>query len=192
LGFAVLIGSFVLSGLQPGFSEGLRSAPLVASSTFFSGLVITSVLLVNRKSKEVTDRKLVWLGNSWMLVTIPLVFDFLVDSYYGKPVVIVFFALIGFRYWRGIRNTSLGFVISIFTSALVAGDGLGHLKGGHCVPTGFTGCPVKAVSDLYLLMMLLPLTYVTISSRSKRPSLPILLLTAFLSISVFIGFGLPG
>jgi hypothetical protein len=193
-GFAVFIGTFVALGLALGssFSEGIEHIPLEISTVVFSAIIVASVFLVNRESKEVADRGLVWLGDAWMLLTIPFVFDFLIDSFYGKPLIMGLFAIVGILYWKGRRNNPLGFVVSFFTAAIVAGDGLGHLKGGHCVPTGITGCPVKAVSDFYLLMVLLPLTYATVATRDRRPSLPILLLTVFLAVSVFVGFGFSG
>ncbi len=192
LAFVVLIGGIVSFRLLTNISEGIESLPLGALSVIFSVLVIVSVAIATSKSKRIAGKELIWVGNLWMLSTIPLTFDYLIDSFDGKVIIIALFALAGFLYWKGVRNNWLGFMTSIVTTTLVAGDGLGHLRGEHCISSGFTACPVKAVSDFYLFMVLLILSYGTVSIRDRRPNLYTLLLTAFIAVSLFVGFGLSG
>ncbi len=169
------------------FPDGILFQPLVASVLVYSGLVAASVLLVNSGSKGSADLELTLLGSAWILASVPLSFDFLVDSFELKLPVAVFFIYAGLRYWKGVRNNSLGFVLAPLVTAIAAVDGVGHLAGSFCQPSGLDACSSKAVSDTYLVMMLLALMYFTIRGRDELPSPLLILATIIVPIVILAG-----
>src|SRR5207249_2234267 len=135
--------------------DGILYQPLVLSVLTYSVLVAASVLLVNSRSKGSANLELTLLGSAWILASVPLAFDFLVDSFELKVPVAILFVYAGLRYWKGVRNNPLGFVLAPLVTVIAAVDGMGHLAGSFCQPGGLDACSAKAVSDTYLVMMLL-------------------------------------
>lgn len=73
---------------------------------------------------------------------------------------------------------------------IAAGDGLGQLTGSFCQPSGLDACSAKAVSDTYLVIMLLALMYFTMRGRDERPSLPLILATIIVPILIIASLAL--
>jgi len=178
------------SGSTPAifFPDGMLYQPLVASVAIYSILVAASVVVVNSGSKGSANIELTLLGSAWILASVPLTFDFLVDSFELKLPVAVFFIYAGLRYWKGVRNNSLGFVLAPLVTAIAAVDGIGHLAGSFCQQSGLDSCSAKAVSDTYLVIMLLALVYFTINGRDERPSMLLILTAILVLIVVLSGF----
>jgi hypothetical protein len=169
------------------FPDGIQYPPFVLSGLVYALLVALSVIVVNERGQRV-DPELSWLGSAWLLASIPLVLDLLIDTFELKWPVILLFVFAGLRYWRGVKNNALSLVLAPAVAAIAAADGLGHLGGQFCPSSGLDSCPAKAVSDVYLVMMLLVLTYFTLKGRDRRPgwllviaavAIPALLLASF-------------
>jgi hypothetical protein len=164
--------------------DGIQYWPFVLSGLVYALLVAASVILVNSSIKSTESIGLSWLGSAWLLASIPLVLDLLIDTFEVKWPIIILFVFAGFRYWKGIKNNSVSFVLAPAVTAIAAADGLGHLGGQFCPATGLDSCSAKAVSDLYLVAMLLFLTYLTLKGRDKRPGW--LLIAAAVAIPIAI------
>jgi hypothetical protein len=165
-------------------SDGIQYWPLVLSGLVYAVLIADSVILVNSRVRGTESIGLSWLGSAWLLASILLVLDLLIDTFEVKWPVIILFVYAGFRYWKGIKNNSVGFILAPAVTAIAAADGLNHLGGQFCPATGLDSCPAKAVSDLYLVVMLLFLTYLTLKGRDKRPGW--LLIAAAVAIPIAI------
>ena len=171
--------------------DGILYLPLDLSAVGFASLVIFSVLSVILSSgPKNADPVALRLGAAWLLVSIPLVFDFLVDSFEARLPVVLLFIIVGIRYWKGHRKSYLSLILSPLVVFVAAADGLGHLQGNFCPPPGIDACSSKAVSDTYLVMVLLLLTFITIAGRSKRPGLVPLLIAVLLAALAVAGLAL--
>jgi hypothetical protein len=169
------------------FPDGILYQPLVLSMLIYSVLLASSVLLVNSGSKGSANLELTLLGSAWILASVPLSFDFLVDSFELKIPMAVFFVYSGLRYWKGVRNNSLGFVLAPLVAAIAAVDGIGHVAGSFCQQSGLDSCSAKAVSDTYLVIMLLALMYFTVRGRDERPNPLLILATLLFPIVILAG-----
>lgn len=167
--------------------DAIRYPPMVVSFLVYGILIGGSVLWVNSWTKKSANLELVLLGSAWILASIPLAFDFLVDSFELKLPVAVLFIYAGLRYWKGSRNNPYGFILAPLVTFIAAGDGIGHLTGAFCGPTGLDSCSAKAVSDSYLVMMLLALMYFSIRGRDKPPSRRLILVTIVVFATVLGG-----
>lgn len=183
-----------LSGGTPAsaIQDGILYQPLVVSTLVYGMLIAASVMLVNSEKNSHDDLGLAWLGSAWILATIPLLFDFLIDSFELKLPVAVLFIYAGLRYWKGARNDPFSFVLAPLVAFIAAADGIGHLTGSFCQPNGLDSCSAKAVSDTYLVIMILVLMYFTVRVRDERPSKLLILVTVLVPIVVLAGLaGLP-
>lgn len=132
-------------------------------------LIAASVILVNSKLKEGSAARLSWLGSAWLLASVVLVLDLMIDTFEVKWPIIILFAYAGLRYWKGVRRNLLSLVLSPAVAVIAALDGVNHFGGQDCVQTGLDACPGKAVSDIYLVIILLLLMYVTLKGLNKGP-----------------------
>ncbi len=183
-----------LSGGTPAsaIQDGILYQPLVVSMLVYGILVAASVMSVNSGKKNRDDLELTWLGSAWILASIPLLFDFLIDSFELKLPVAVLFIYAGLGYWKGARDNPFSFVLAPLVAFIAAADGIGHLTGSFCQPSGLDACSAKAVSDTYLVIMVLVLMYFTIRGRDERPSMLLILATVLVPIVVLAGLaGLP-
>lgn len=149
---------------------GIGYLPFDLAVVAYAVLVVAAVLVVVRSvSVREVESATVWLGAAWMLASIPLMLDLLVDTAEFKWPVIVLFVVVTFRYWKGARNSHIPLMLAPVMVAIAALDGLGHSSGQFCAPTGLDACPVKALSDVYLVMVFVGLTAVTLAGRNERP-----------------------
>jgi hypothetical protein len=86
-----------------------------------------------------------------------------------------------------VRNNSLGFVLAPLVAAIAAVDGIGHVAGSFCQQSGLDSCSAKAVSDTYLVIMLLALMYFTVRGRDERPNPLLILATLLFPILILAG-----
>lgn len=167
-------------------ADGIRFLPLVLSVVAYGILIGVAALLVARSAgPDPGDLALARLGNVWVLASIPLMFDFLIDSFPGKLAINVLFLVAGIRYWKGRRNSYLSLLLAPLTALIAVADGFGHLQGAFCSGSALDACPAKAVSDFYLVMILLGVTAVTVTGRTERPD-PRKLVLAVLAIVVVL------
>jgi hypothetical protein len=190
VGFASMVLTDVLLRLQlftagPSPSAGIEFFPMDLWAFSFGGALIASVGLVFRFSSGTPDRKPLLLGSLWLLALIPLSVDYLIDSFEVKIPVMVLFAFAAVQYWKGSVDNPYAFVLAPLVSIIVVGDGLGHLGGAFCPPTGLDSCSAKAVSDLYLSLIMIGLTIVTLTSRSRRPSRNLIVATVLVWALLF-------
>jgi hypothetical protein len=157
-----------------GITEAIRYPPLIVTALAYTGLVCAAIALGLRSgAASGVSGKTFWLGVAWLLASVPLVLDILLDTFELKLLVIALFLAIGITYWRGNQNSSLALFVAPFMVIVVVGDGLSHLVGGSfCGEVGIQSCSVKAVSDIYLFMIMLVLTFLTLYVRDRMPSLP--------------------
>ena len=155
----VLAGGTIPSSL---IQDGIQYPPFVLSSLACGALVAATIILVNSTIKTGVAVKLAWLGSAWLLASALLVLDLAIDTFEFKWPVIILFAYAGVRYWKGVRRNWLSLILAPVVALIAAGDGLNHLSGQDCVLTGIDACPGKAVSDIYLVIMLLVLLYATV------------------------------
>jgi hypothetical protein len=174
------LGTKVIGG------DGITYLPFDLSAVICGVLVAASVLVVALSNRGRTvEHETLQLGNAWMLASVPLVLDNLIDTFEVKIPIIILFVIVGLRYWKGIRNSHLSLMLSPFVALIVAADGLGHLAGNFCGPGGLDACSVKAISDTYLLMIMLVLTYLTIAGRNQRPRLmPLIMIILIFALAL--------
>ncbi len=170
-------------------SDGIGYFPLVASMLLLAALVAWPVILANQKSGQMAKAGL-FLGSAWILASVPLTFDFLIDSFEPKLAIVALFVFAGTRYWKGSTDNSVAFILAPLVTVIAAGDGFGHLSGLFCSSTGLSSCAAKAVSDAYLVVMLLPLAYFTVAYRDHRPTLFLVLATILTPVLIFLGLSL--
>jgi hypothetical protein len=164
------INQYLAGQASPTFlPDGIQYLPFVASGLVYASLIAFSVIVVNSRGGDNEVIALSWLGSAWLLASIALVLDLLIDTFEVKLPVIILFIYAGLRYWKGSKNNSLSLVLAPAVAAIAAADGMNHLGGQFCSATGLDACSAKAVSDLYLVIMLLSLTYLTLKGRDKRP-----------------------
>ena len=161
------IQQFLAGGTPSNLIEdGIQYPPFVWSGLACGTLVAASVILVNSKAKAGPAGKLTWLGSAWLIASALLVLDLAIDTFELKWPIIILFAYGGLRYWKGVRHNWLSLILAPVVALIAAGDGLNHFSGQDCVPTGIDACPGKAVSDIYLVIMLLMLLYATVKVSS--------------------------
>ena len=164
------INQLLAEGSSPNLIEdGIAYPPFVISGLVCGLLVAASVIFVNSKLKEGSAARLSWLGSAWLLASVILVLDLMIDTFEVKWPIIILFAYVGLRYWKGARRNPLGLVLSPAVAVIAALDGANHFGGQDCVQTGLDACPGKAVSDVYLVVVLLLLMYVTIREHHRGP-----------------------
>ena len=152
-----------LAGQPLNFVEdGIQYSPMVVSGLVCAVLIAAVVIYVNLKSRGSSTSGLYWLGGAWLIVSVALVLDLLIDTFEIKWPIIALFAYVGIRYWKGVRRNSLGLVLAPAVAVIGALDGLNHSSGQDCVTSGLDACSGKAVSDIYLVILLLILVYLTI------------------------------
>lgn len=142
--------------------DGIQYPPFVLSALVCAACIAGAIILVNSKTSGPGTARLTWLGSAWLLASIFLILDLMIDTFEVKWPVIILFAYVGVRYWKGARRNSLGLVLAPAVTLVAVLDGLNHAGGQDCAQTGLDACPAKAVSDLYLVIILLALTYLTI------------------------------
>jgi len=157
------------AGMQPTIllESGINYPPFVVSGLVCIALLALPIILVTSQTKQ-GGASAIWLGSAWLLATIVLIVDLMLDTFEIKWPVIILFAYAGLRYWRGVKRDSLSLILAPAIAVISGLDGLHHLSGQDCLQTGLDACPAKAVSDIYLVMMLLVLTYLT-TSFVRRP-----------------------
>jgi hypothetical protein len=195
IGFLSLILVDVLFRTQEFVAGGVRQAilytPFQLTAVAYSGLTVLSVLTCIRFSRgSKIEPETLHLGTAWMLASIPLIMDYLIDTFEPKLPVIALFLILGVRYWSGTRNSYLGLVTAPLMVVIASLDGLFHLLGNFCSATEFVSCSVKGVSDVYLTMIFLVLTYMTISGRNRRPGVKELVLVVVVALLVLLGLSL--
>lgn len=195
IGFLSLILVDVLFRMQESVAGGIKQAilypPFQLTAVVYSGLTVLSVLACIRSSRgSKIDPETFRLGTAWMLASIPLIMDYLIDTFEPKLPVIALFLIIGVRYWSGTRNSFLSLVTAPLMVVIASLDGVFHLLGNFCSATEFVSCSVKGVSDIYLTMIFLVLTYMTISGRSKKLGVREMVLVAVVVLLVLLGLSL--
>ena len=168
-------------------SDGIRFLPLDASVVAYAALISGSALVVHSKAKNRAGLGFVLLGSAWVLASVPLMFDFLIDSFELKLPIAVLFVYSGVRYWKGNRNNPFSFVLAPLVTIIATLDGISHLSGSFCGQNGLDSCAAKAVSDTYLVIILLGLMYLTMSGRDRRPSLRLILIAVLAPILTVLG-----
>jgi hypothetical protein len=162
------IHQFLAQGSSPNFIEdGIQYPPFVISGLACGVLIAASAIFVNSKTTKGSPTKLSWLGSAWLLASLVLVLDLMIDTFEVKWPIIILFAYAGLRYWKGVRRNFLSLVLAPTVAVIAALDGLNHFGGQDCVQTGLDACPGKAISDMYLVIILLLLMYVTIKGLDK-------------------------
>ncbi len=87
--------------------DGILYLPLDLAVAAYAALMGISVLLAVRAAAADHEvQSLARLGGIWVLASIPLMFDFLIDSFPGKLLINVLSVLAGIRYWKGLRNAT--------------------------------------------------------------------------------------
>jgi hypothetical protein len=194
-GFSSLILVDVLFRMQESVPGGVREAilytPFQLSAITYSGLTVLSVLTCTRYNRESkVEPETLRLGTVWLLASIPLIMDYMIDSFEPKLPVIALFLYVGVRYWNGARNSYVALVMAPLMVVIASLDGLFHLMGNFCSATAFDSCSVKGVSDVYLTMVFLVLTYVTIAGRGKRIGVKELVIIVVVACLVLLGLSL--
>ena len=173
IGFLSLILADILFRTQDSIPGGVNQAilytPFQLTAISYSGLALFSIITGMRsirgsRVEPVTLR----LGTAWVVASIPLIIDYMIDPFEPKIPVVALFLFVGVRYWSGARNSYLGLVTAPLMVAIASLDGLFHLMGNFCSATAFDSCSVKGISDVYLTMIFFTLTYMTIAGRSRR------------------------
>ena len=140
--------------------DGIGYPPFVVSALACGVLLAASVAIVNLKAGRDAFGSS-WLGSAWILASGLLVIDLAIDTFEVKWPIIALFVVVGFRSWKGPGRTSLGLILAPAVAAIAFLDGQNHLGGQDCASTGLATCQAKAISDVYLVLGLLVLTYVT-------------------------------
>jgi hypothetical protein len=148
--------------------DGIQYPPFVLSGLACGVLVATSVILVNSSVRRNGTLGPSWLGSAWLLASCALIIDLMMDTFEVKWPVIILFAYVGLRYWMGSKRNVLAVVLALVMTVIAALDGLHHAGGQDCLQTGLASCTGKAVSDIYLTIALLILTYLTIYGLGQR------------------------
>ncbi|HZY46888.1 MAG TPA: hypothetical protein VFE96_03730 [Candidatus Bathyarchaeia archaeon] len=162
----------ILAGTAPPtiiIQDGIGYAPFVISALICGSLIIASVILVNSRPHEAEASQASWLGSAWLTASAILIVDLTIDTFEIKWPIILLFAYAGLRYWRGIRRNTLSLILAPIVTIIAGLDGLNHFSGQDCVQTGLDACPGKAVSDIYLVIVLLVLMYITARSFLRSP-----------------------
>lgn len=182
--FAVL----VLGGAAA--TDGIAFLPLGLAELAYAALIGASVLLVLRAAGSDPEvRSLARLGTLWALASIPLNFDYLLDSFPPKLAISALFVVVAVRYWKGDRNGYLSLLLAPLTAIIALADGLGHIAGNFCTASAaLDACPAKAVSDLYLVMLLVGVIGVTLVGRTQRPDPKRLVLYVLVIVLLGAGF----
>jgi len=144
--------------------DGIEYPPFVLSALACGILVMGSIVLVDWKTKRASGSGQFWLGSFWLLASTALVLDLMIDTFEIKWPVIVLFVYVGVRYWKGARRSTPGLIVAPAVALVALIDGMNHISGQDCVSTGLDVCPAKGISDVYLVIILLVLTYVTATS----------------------------
>ena len=173
-----------------GSGDGILFPPMVFALGMYTALVgIASVLPVRAAGADREIQGLARLGAVWALASIPLMFDYLLDSFPGKLLVNALFLVVGIRAWKGLRNSFLSLFLAPLTALIAVADGLGHMAGSFCaVGRALDACPAKAVSDFYLVMLLVVVTAVTLRSRTQRPDPKKTLLYGLVLVGILLAF----
>lgn len=192
---SVLVGiawasAAILAGAPAG--DLILFPPSVVSVVVYAALIGTAALVVARSAGADPEmQSLARLGAMWALASIPLMFDFLIDSFPGKVLINLLFVVAGVRYWKGLRNSYLSLLLAPLTALIAMADGFGHLLGNFCsAGSALDACPAKAVSDFYLVMLMIGLTAVTLMARSQRPDFVKLALYVLAIVAVLAVFAL--
>lgn len=174
-----------------GIKQAILYPPFQLTAVVYSGLTVLSVLACIRSSRgSKIDPETFRLGTAWMLASIPLVMDYMTDTFEPKLAVIAVFLIVGVRYWNGARNSYLSLVAAPLMVVIASLDGLFHLFGNFCSATEFVSCSVKGVSDVYLAMIFLVLTYMTIADRRERMGMKELIIVVVVAALVILGLSL--
>ena len=171
------------TGEIPG--DGITYLPLFLSLLVYGAAAAAPVALANFRAKPGLNPALL-LGSAWILASVALSFDYLVDSFEPKLAIAALFLFVGVRYWRGSADNSMAFILGPLVTIVAAGDGFAHISGLFCSASGLDSCSAKAISDSYLVMMLLPLTYFTVAYRERRPSPMLILAAVLVAIATFV------
>jgi len=178
-----------------GVPIGLASYPDLASKLFLTTVAIASVRYISQGASGGGGRQLL-LGNLWALAIVPALLDDVFDGFSGHTVLVILYIYIALRFWQGKGNAwRWGSVVGIFATWFSAQDGTLHYLAG--LGSGTAAGLLKGASDLFILMVLVPATYLTPpDGRGKLPLFAALVVAALggsvgaASISVPGGFGL--
>jgi hypothetical protein len=151
-----------LAGQPLNFIEdGIQYPPMVVSGLICAILIAFTIIYADWKVRE-GGGSMPWIGSLWMVTSVALVLDLLIDTFEIKWPVIILFAYTGLRSWKGAEHNWLGLILAPTVIVIAALDGLNHASGQDCVSGGLDACPGKAVSDIYLVFILFVLLYVTL------------------------------
>jgi hypothetical protein len=151
-----------LAGQPLNFIEdGIQYTPMVVSGLIYAILIAITIIYADLKARK-SGGELSWIGSLWLIASVALVLDLLIDTFEIKWPVIILFAYTGIRSWKGVRRNWLGLILAPAVAAIAILDGLNHASGQDCVSSGLDACPGKAVSDVYLVLVLMVLLYVTL------------------------------
>lgn len=168
-------------------ADGILYPPLDVAVGFYGVMVAASILMVVSSTKGAAHRDLLGVGSAWFAVTVPLLFDQLVDSFEVKLIIVLLFLYTGTLYWKGRRNNLFGLLLAPLTAAVAAGDALYHIGGSFCGGAGSSPCLAKAVSDVYLVMILLALGYLTIRARNEKLGRNSIVTLIIVALALFAG-----
>jgi len=184
----------VLDAYERGVAIGAGSYPDLLAKAFLTVVAIATVWYLNQNPSG--DRRRTFLGNWWVLVIIPVLLDDLYDGFTGHTVITILYIYVAFRFWQGRENAwRWGCVVGVLTAWFAALDGMGHFLDG--LGTGMLGGLLRGTSDLFILMLLLPLTYNTLLYAARKSYLMASLIVGAVGgplMAVFVsvpgGFGL--
>jgi hypothetical protein len=167
------INGYLAGGSLNFVEDGIEYPPFALSGVACGVMIAASIILVNSSVKGASTLEQRWLGSAWLLASAALVLDLMIDTFEVKWPVIILFAYVGFRYWKGSKRNALAVILAPSVAVIATLDGLNHLSGQDCVQSGLDACPGKAVSDIYLVIILLVLTYLTTIGLNQRASIHI-------------------
>ena len=156
------INQYLAGGPLSFVEDGIGYPPFVLSALACCIMVAASIILVNSHVEGTSNVEPRWLGSAWLLASAVLVVDLLIDTFEIKWPIVILFAFAGIRYWMGSKRNFLPIILAPAVSVIAAVDGVNHLSGQDCVQSGLASCPGKGVSDIYLVIFLLILTYLTL------------------------------